>query len=55
MEVKNYNSDDKKRIVYRDSFEEKIKNSSISLCPTFDSMKLYSFIIKEFIDYKEKK
>ena len=30
MEVKNHNSDDKKRIVYRDSFEEKIKNSSIS-------------------------
>lgn len=55
MEVKNHNSDDKKRIVYRDSFEEKIKNSSISLCPTFDSMKLYSFIIREFIDYEEKK
>lgn len=55
MECTTHNSNDKTRIVYRDSFEEKIENSSISLCPTFDSMKLYNFIIGESIDYKEKK
>lgn len=35
--------DNRGKITYRDSFHEMIEQSSISLCPSFDNIKLYGF------------
>lgn len=48
---------DLERITYRNSFPfiQMIEQSSISLCPSFDKMKLYGFLIGPGIEYKEVK
>ena len=46
---------DTEQITYRDSFDPIIDKSSISLCPSFDKMRLYSFLIGPAMEYKETK
>lgn len=45
----------REQITYKDSFIQIIEKSSISLCPTFDKMKLYGFLIHPGREYKEVK
>lgn len=42
-------------IVYRDNFMQLIKKTSISLCPSFDNIKLYGFLSSPGREYEEKK
>lgn len=46
---------DWEKITYRDSFIPKIELSSISLCPSFDKLKLYGFLISTGLGYQEVK
>ena len=46
---------DWEQITYRDSFISKIELSSISLCPSFDKLKLYGFLISTGLGHQEVK
>lgn len=45
----------REQITYKNSFIQIIEKSSISLCPSFDKMKLYGFLIGPVREYKEVK
>ncbi len=46
---------DREQITYKDSFIQIIEKSSISLCPSFDKMRLYGFLSGPGREYKEVK
>ena len=50
-----YVDDERELIVYRDNFKQLIKKTSISLCPSFDNIKLYGFLSGPGREYEEKK